>query len=93
MSTIENKDRAEILADNLRQMRIKTKRETYQENLFAYLSSKLEAYNVPASVVMEIAQYTYTQTLIVADDEVYRAARHWRNATKRTPARRRNETE
>ena len=88
MSTIENKDRAEILADNLRQMRIKTKRETYQENLFAYLSSKLEAYNVPASVVMEIAQYAYTQTLVVAADEAYQEAKRWSRALKGTLPRR-----
>ena len=92
METIENKDRAEILADNLRQMRIKTKRETYQENLLAYLSSKLEGYNIPQSVIMEMAQYTYLQTCIVADDEVYRAARHWRNAMKGKTHHRRNET-
>lgn len=78
----------------------KTKLETYQDDLTQYLSSKLENYNIPQCVLMEIAQYTFTQTCIVANDEVRRAYRDWKHQmirnesrAKRSEVRRRNDNE
>ncbi len=71
----------------------KTKLETYQDDLTQYLSSKLENYNIPQCVLMEIAQYTYTQTYIVAGDEVQRAYKDWKYHMKRSESRARRRRE
>lgn len=55
--------------------------ETYQNDITKYLTSKLEAYNVPEHIIMEVAQYTLTQTIIVSNEETRRACR---DMSKRT---------
>ena len=67
----------EILKNN----RPKSHYETYQSEITEYMTSKLAAYDVPMHTIMEIAQYCFSCTLLVANDEVRRAYRNW---TKKT---------
>lgn len=48
----------------------------YQEEITKYLCSKLEPYNVPDHIIMEIAQYAMVGTLIVSNAEVREAQRY-----------------
>lgn len=50
-----------------------TSLETYQEEIAQYLHSKLTEHNVPPHVIMEIAQYYLTATMLAAQNEVRKA--------------------
>ena len=75
----ETKRISEILKDN----RPKSHYETYQSEITEYMVSKLSSYNVPIHTIMEIAQYCFSCTLLVANDEVRRAYRHWAKKDRR----------
>lgn len=66
-----------------REKRPRTRFDTYQADLVEYLLSKLDGSNVPASTVMEIAQYAMLQTHIVVQDELYRASKEWNRQARR----------
>ena len=66
-----------------REERPKTRFDTYQADLIEYLLSKLEGSNVPASTLMEIAQFAMLQTQIVVQDELYRASKEWSRQQRR----------
>ena len=61
----------------LKDERPKSHLETYQNEIIEYMSSKLADYNVPIHTIMEVAQYCYSATMLVSNDEVRRAYRHW----------------
>lgn len=74
------------MADNtydLREKRPKSHLETYQNEIIEYMASKLEDYNVPKHIIMEVAQYCYSATMLVSNDEVRRAYRHWEKQFKK----------
>ena len=71
-----------------REKRPKTRFDTYQADLLEYLLSKLEGSNVPASTLMEIAQFAMLQTHIVVNDEIFRACRVWNREARKNSARR-----
>lgn len=66
-----------------RTKRPKTRFDTYQTDLVEYLLNKLEGSNIPASTIMEIAQYAMLQTHIVVQDELYRASKEWSRRARR----------
>lgn len=47
-----------------------TRKELYEREFTKYLTSKLEQYNIPIHIVMEIAQYAMVGTMLVVTDEV-----------------------
>ncbi len=51
--------------------------ETYQNEIIEYIESKLSDYDIPKHTIMEIAQYCFSCTLLVANDEVRRAFRSY----------------
>lgn len=57
--------------------------EKYQGEMLEYMQLKLASFNVPKTVIMEIAQYTMTGTLLVAQDEVRRAYRDFNKHIRR----------
>ena len=63
-------------------IRPKSHLETYQSEICEYIHSKLKDYEVPVCTAMEIAQYCMQATILVSNDEVRRAYRHWLKATK-----------
>lgn len=77
--------------DKLKDNRPKSHLETYQNEIIEYMTSKLAEFNVPVHTIMEIAQYCYSATLFVSNDEVRRAFRHWENQQKRSIKRNRRE--
>jgi predicted RNase H-like nuclease (RuvC/YqgF family) len=74
MAEVINK---EYIREKLKDNRPKSHYETYQNEITEYMVSKLAEYNVPIHTIMEITQYCFQGTLLVAHDEVRRAYRHW----------------
>ena len=74
-----------------REQKPKTRFDTYQADLVEYLLSKLEGSNVPASTLMEIAQFAMLQTHIVVQDELYRASKEWSRQARRNAIRSRRD--
>lgn len=73
----------EYLKSRENKERPKTRFETYQDDLLKYLVSKLEGSNIPASTLMEIAQFAMVQTHIVVQDEIIRANKEWNRQMRR----------
>ena len=71
--------------------RPKTRFDTYQADLVEYLLSKLKGSNIPASTLMEIAQFAMVQTHIVVQDELYRASKEWSRQARRNAIRSRSD--
>lgn len=74
-----------------REQKPKTRFDTYQADLLEYLLSKLEGSNVPASTLMEIAQFAMVQTHIVVQDEIYRANKEWNRQMRKHTTRPRSD--
>lgn len=47
-----------------------TRKQMYEREFTKYLASKLEPYNIPTHIFMEIAQYAMVGTSLVVSDEV-----------------------
>ena len=67
--------------------RPKSHLETYQNEIIEYMTSKLEDCNVPKHTIMEVAQYCYSATLLVANDEVRRFHRLWEKQQRKGTVR------
>ena len=67
--------------------------DTFQTEFNTYLQSRLEGFNVPAHIIMEIAGYAAIRGKILACDEVDKAFRYWKRQQKLTFKRRRTNFE
>ena len=83
--TEQEKEKREQVRAMLRKSRPQTRQEQYASNLVDYLTSKLQPYDVPMHILMEIAQFAMTETVLVVHDELTREMRRMKGRPMKMP--------